>query len=263
MDRRYAAARLQAIGWRSALASMTATAMQLRYEPLERLSVPRPVDRICYVVDACRDRVVLDLGAMDETAVDAKRGRGTWLHEAIAGVASRVLGVDSSTQVPAGGLETAPNARIVRGDIEHLARLLDEHAYSPDVVVAGELIEHLPNPLAFLRSLASSERLRGRTLLLTTPNATAVHNVAIGLVSRESTHHDHLCILSFKTLNSLCRRAGLAQWRIVPYRAAFPEMRARNRGLRGAVVAAGEKVVNGLEWLFPLLPFGYIVHATI
>ena len=125
------------------------------------------------------------------------------------------------------------------------------------------MIEHLPNPLQFLRGLVGVDRLRGRTLVLTTPNATAVHNVAIGLVSRESTHHDHLCILSFKTLNSLCRRAGLADWRIVPYRAAFPEMRARNSGLRGAAVAAGEKVVNGLEWLFPLLSFGYVVHATI
>jgi SAM-dependent methyltransferase len=242
---------------------MSVASMELHYEPLERLQVPRPVDRIAFVTAACRSRSVLDLGAMDETAYGAKRGRGTWLHEAIADVASRVVGVDSSAEVPETGLKTAPNAEIRRGDIMDLDRWLADSGFQPDVVVAGEVIEHLPNPLAFLKSLAAIERLRGCTLILTTPNATAVHNVAIGLVSRESTHHDHLCILSFKTLHTLCRRAGFAQWQIVPYRAAFTEMRARNPGVIGVAVAAGEKAVNAIEWLFPLLSFGYIVVATI
>ena len=55
----------------------TPVPMELRYEPLERLRVPRPVDRISFLVAQCRGKSVLDLGAMDETAVDAKRGRGT------------------------------------------------------------------------------------------------------------------------------------------------------------------------------------------
>jgi len=242
---------------------MSAGCEQLRYEPLEALSVPRPVDRIEFVAAACRGRVVLDLGAMDETAYAAKRGRGTWLHEAIAATALRVIGIDNSAAIPTEGLTTAPNAEIRRGDVMALGEWLDANPCTPEIVVAGELIEHLPNPLAFLQSLASIERLRGRTLILTTPNATAVHNVAIGLLSRESTHHDHLFILSFKTLNTLCRRAGFAQWQIVPYRSAFTEMRSRNQGLTGAIVAAGEKVVNVIEWLFPLLSFGYVVRATL
>ncbi len=237
--------------------------MELRYEPLERLQVARPVDRIRFVAECCRNRTVLDLGAMDETAVGAKRGRGTWMHEAIAEVASRVVGIDNSAEVPDQGLRTAPNAEIVRGDIMALDSWLAERDFRPDVVVAGEVIEHLANPLQFLQSLARIDRLRTRTLILTTPNATAIHNVAIGLLSRESTHHDHLCILSFKTLNTLCRRAGLSRWEIVPYRSAFIEMRARNPGLRGRVVAAGERCVNALEWLFPLLSFGYVVRAEI
>ena len=206
---------------------------------------------------------MLDLGAMDETAYAAKSGRGAWLHERIAAVATRVVGVDSSSLVPADGLATAPNARIVRGDILRLDKWFVANDFQPDVVVAGEVIEHVENPLAFLHGLVSIERLKGRTLLITTPNATACHNVAVGMLSRESTHHDHLCILSYKTLNTLCKRAGFACWEIVPYRAAFAEMRARNHGLRGAVVGAGERIVNGIEWLFPLLSFGFVVRATI
>ena len=242
---------------------MSVAAMELRYEPLERLSVPRPVDRIEFVAAACRGKRVLDLGAMDETAVESKRGRGTWLHEAISATASRVIGIDNSPAVPESGLVTAENAEIRRGDVMAIEGWLEANAFTPEVVVAGELIEHLPNPLQFLRSLSAIDRLRGATLILTTPNATAVHNVAVGLLSRESTHHDHLCILSYKTLNTLCRRAGFAAWDIVPYRAAFTEMRERNHGLGRALVAAGENAVNVVEWLFPLLSFGYVVVARL
>jgi hypothetical protein len=242
---------------------MTAMSHDLRYEPFERLRVPRPVDRIAYVSEACRGLTVLDLGAADETACAAKRGRGTWLHEAVAATAARVVGIDNSAMVPEAGLVTAANAEIRRGDVTALEQWFATNDYTPDVVVAGELIEHLPNPLAFLESLTAIERLSGTRLIMTTPNATAVHNVAIGLLSRESTHHDHLCILSFKTLNTLCSRAGLRHWEIVPYRSSFVEMRARNRGWRGIAVAAGEKAVNAVESLFPLLSFGYIVRAEI
>lgn len=242
---------------------MTALVPDLRYEPLERLLVLRPVDRLDFVSTACRGRTVLDLGAMDETAYGHKHGRGTWLHERIAAVAKAVIGVDSSAVVPDEGVVTASNARIVRGDVDRLDALLEEIDFQPDVVVAGELIEHVPSPLAFLQRLRHSTRLAGCTLILTTPNATAAHNVAIGLLSRESTHRDHLCILSYKTLHTLCARAGLEHFELIPYRSAFVEMRARNAGLRGVLVGAGEMAINGIEWLFPLLSFGWIVRARI
>jgi hypothetical protein len=242
---------------------MTGSGNQLRYEPLERLRVPRPVDRLAYVAQACRGRAVLDLGAMDETAYLSKRGRGTWLHERIAAVADQVVGVDSSAAVPEAGLDTGPRARIVRGDVSRIDELLAALDFRPEVVVAGELIEHVASPLAFLQDLAASSRLAGKELILTTPNATAAHNVAVGVLSRESTHRDHLCILSYKTLSTLCARAGLQHWTLVPYRSAFSEMRARNTGLRGPLVGGGEKAINAIEWLFPLLSYGWIVRATL
>jgi 2-polyprenyl-3-methyl-5-hydroxy-6-metoxy-1,4-benzoquinol methylase len=86
--------------------------------------------------------------------------------------------------VPEAGLATFPNARIVRGDVMRIADWLDTNDFTPDVVVAGELIEHVENPLALLRGLASTEKLRGRMLVLSTPNATSFHNLAVGLLSR-------------------------------------------------------------------------------
>jgi hypothetical protein len=235
----------------------------LKYQPMERVPVVRPVDRIAYVKAQCQGLRVLDLGAMDETAYSAKRGRGTWLHEEIASVAHEVTGIDSSALLAPEGLRTAANAWIFPGDIMQLAAWLAPRAIVPDIVVAGELIEHLENPLDFLRSLKATAVLRGKTLLMSTPNATALHNGLVGLLSRESTHPDHLSILSYKTLNTLCLRAGFASWEIIPYYARFTEMKERNPGALRALIGAGEAGINGLEWLFPLLSFGYVVRAVI
>ncbi len=235
----------------------------LRYTPLERLAVRRPVDRIAFIARACAQCRVLDLGAMDETAWAAKRGRGTWLHEEIGHRALRVDGIDNSTLVPAEGLRTGSNATIQRGDICDPRRLVAALEHSPDVVVAGELIEHLENPLQFLTQFAEIDRLSGKTLILSTPNATALHNVLIGLARRESTHQDHLCILSYKTLATLCRRAGFVEWQIIPYFARFTEMQERHSGASRLVVRAVQRIVNLVEWMFPLLSFGYIVRIRL
>ena len=235
----------------------------LDYTPFERLAVPRPVDRIAFIAQACAGRRVLDLGAMDETAWQSKRGGGTWLHEEIGRRALRVDGFDNSALVPVTGLPTGPNSIVHRGDVGDPDRLLSELPETPDVIVAGELIEHLENPLQFLQRFASAPRLVGRTLILSTPNATALHNFLIGLTRRESTHQDHLCILSYKTLTTLCARAGFGEWEIIPYFSRFTEMQARHTGLARLAVRAAERVVNAFEWLFPLTSFGFVVRIRL
>ncbi len=190
-------------------------------------------------------------------------GAGSWLHEEISRNALHVDGIDNSAMVPAEGLTTGPNATIRRGDIidpEHLVAMLE---YGPDVVVAGELIEHLENPLQFLKRLGGIKRLSGKMLILSTPNATALHNFMIGLTRRESTHHDHLCILSYKTLTTLCMRAGFSGWEIIPYFSRFTEMQERHSGLSRLAVRAAQRIVNVFEWIFPLLSFGYIVRVRL
>jgi Methyltransferase domain len=236
---------------------------QLRYTPLEAIALARPVDRIRHIAAACAGRCVLDLGALDETAWKCKRGRGVWLHEEIANVARRVNGIDNSEMIPPAGLTTAANARITRGEIMELEPLLAGLDERPEVVVAGELIEHLENPLQFLRQFHGARGLAGSLLIFSTPNATALHNVLVGAIGRESTHHDHLCILSYKTLATLCRRAGFSDWTIVPYYARFTEMRERHRGPARLAIQMVERAVNCLEWLFPLLSFGYVVEVRL
>jgi hypothetical protein len=235
----------------------------LQYTPLEKIVVAKPVDRIGYITQLCAGKRVLDLGAMDETAFAEKRGGGYWLHEEIAKRARLVVGLDSSPALPEEGLKTGENASIRRGNISELSDFLTHEAFTPDVVVAGELIEHVENPLAFLRSFRTIDVLKGAELVFSTPNATALHNFLIGFTGRESTHQDHLCILSFKTLSTLMQRAGYEDWTLIPYHSDFVEMKLRNPGLRGRLVEGGETTIRWAEWAFPLLSFGFIVTTRI
>ncbi|HEY7065106.1 MAG TPA: methyltransferase domain-containing protein [Chloroflexota bacterium] len=228
----------------------------LEYTPLEPLAVPRPVRRVAYVAAQCRGKAVLDLGCYDETAL-LKRGTHHWLHGEIARVARSVLGVDNSDAIGPEGVVTGPSSRIVRGDASDLERLV--RGVEVEVIVAGELIEHLPNTVAFLAELR--RLFPGRALLATTPNATSLTNLLLGAVRRENNHRDHLQVYSFKTLNTVCRRVGFASWTIVPYYIYYTEMGLRSGPIVRPLVRAAETVVNGGEFLFPLLAGGLILHV--
>jgi hypothetical protein len=231
---------------------------ELAYTPLEKLDVARPVERIAFIRDRCVGRSVLDLGCFDETA-QSKRDTSHWLHGAIADVASSVVGVDSSPALPVDGIETGQRSRIVPGDVMKLREAVPPEAEF-DVVVAGELVEHVADASAFLTMVKSE--FAGRELIVSTPNATSLSNVLLGLAARESAHVDHVQVYSYKTLNTLSRRASFDAWRIIPYHVCYTEMMLGATGVRRSVVRAAQRAVNVAESAFPLLAGGLILHVT-
>lgn len=235
---------------------MNVTVQDLTFTPLEGIHVRAPVDRIDYVVEYCRDRHVIDVGCYDETAL-VKQDTDAWLHGRIASVAASVLGIDSSAAIPEQGIATGPRSRIVRGDAAELAKALAGRTV--DVVVAGELIEHLPNVLEFLKTVKT--HAPGRRFIATTPNATSLTNLVLALAARESTHRDHLLVLSYKTLHTLCLRAQFESWSIIPYYVRYTEMILRAAGARRTLVKAAERLVNTWERVFPMHAGGLILDV--
>jgi SAM-dependent methyltransferase len=234
-------------------------AKTISYQTLEKLSVPSPVDRLAYIADACRGRRVLDIGCFDETAL-AKRGTKHWLHGRIAGVASRVIGVDASPLIPDEGLVSAANAVIYRGDgTNPNVPALDDAQI--DVIVAGEFIEHIESPIAFIATMRT--RFAGRELLLSTPNGLALCNTLAGLFRREAQHPDHLHLFTYKIINTLCLRAGLNDYEIIPYHFYATELVLASNGARRLAVQAAEQGVRLMESIAPQLSFGYILRARL
>lgn len=231
----------------------------LRYTPLEKLKIGKPVKRLAFMSDLCTDKRVLDIGCYDETAVESKRGTGYWLHSLIAGKAKQVIGIDSSDAIR-GEIVTGKNSKIIKKDLYSINESFMKK-YPVEIIVAGEVIEHIDDVMKFL--LLVKEIYKGKTLILSTPNATGLSNVLLALFGRESNHEDHVHIFSYKTLNTICIRAGFKKYRIIPYHVQYPEMYNASRGLKKVFVKIAEKVVNIFEWLFPLFSGGYILEIKL
>ena len=232
---------------------------RLTYNTLERLEVVRPVDRISFIADLCRNKRVLDIGCLDETAL-MKRDTEHWLHGRISTVASQVVGIDSSDKIPAEGLRTAPNALIVKADgvNPETPELRDGEV---EEIVAGEFIEHIEAPLTFIRAMKG--RFPGRELVISTPNGVSFANTLLGAIGREVQHPDHLQVFTYKILNTLCRRAGVQDWTIIPYRFYATEMILQSRGPMRIAARFVQGLVRVVERFFPLLCFGYVVRIRL
>jgi hypothetical protein len=62
-------------------------------------------------------------------------------------------------------------------------------------------------------------------------------------MNRESNHQDHVSVFSFKTLTTLCTRAGFEEWRLIPYHAQYIEMALRAKGSRRTLVQMAQTLV--------------------
>jgi 2-polyprenyl-3-methyl-5-hydroxy-6-metoxy-1,4-benzoquinol methylase len=156
-------------------------------------------DRRRLISDIVRDRDVLDMGCIDHT-LDSRR-RGMWLHDHIRKAARSVLGLD---------YEQAEVDKLVREGYQVVAADATRFDLGKtfDVVVAGELIEHLLNAEGFLTSVRAHLRPEGK-LVLTTPNAICLaYFLENLLVGHELDNKDHSCLYTPTTLQTLLRKHG-------------------------------------------------------
>lgn len=225
-----------------------------------RLPVGRPVNRYRFVRDLCAGKRVLDLGAYDETEVDKQQSSSwRWLHAEIAAVASDVLGVDAAENLRGpGSVRTRAGTRIVHGSVEDLDDIVA--AFQPDIVVAGELVEHTQDTLGWLSRLA--RQAPGVRFVATTPNTTWFLNVLLALANRESAHRDHLHVYSYRTLSTLAGRVPLRDMAITPYYFNRAVAQHRSRLLGPAIAAFDVLVLRPVQFLFPLLGRGLILTGV-
>jgi SAM-dependent methyltransferase len=216
-----------------------------------RHRLPRrgPVDRLDALVDAARGKRVVHVGFVDEL-LERKRAEGVWLHEQLAGVAAALVGLDSSEEGIARARELGHEAHAVDAQsAEAVAALGLEPA---EVVIAGEIVEHLDAPGPFLRAMRELVGPEG-LLVLTTPNAYRLLNFLAPLTGSELVHPDHTAWHSPRTLRTLLERSGWRVEELAYYHAP------RRRGARGANVL--RRATAALSHIRPYWSDGLIAWA--
>ena len=164
------------------------------------------VRREAKIVSLCKEKSVLHLGCADYPFGEEQYRKGNLLHQKIANVTDDLVGVDLSTEGIAWLASLGYNDLLV-GNVEKLDELKINRQF--EVVVAGELLEHLSNPGMFL-SKVKPLMADGGILIITVPNAHAIKSFArVLLFRKELIHPDHVCYFSPATIEHLCKRYSL------------------------------------------------------
>lgn len=142
------------------------------------------VDRAAFILERVKGRVVLDVGASGP------------MHQAVVKAAARTYGWDREDGDEVCGI-----------DLDNSDVHLPPH---PDVelIVCGEVLEHLSNPGQFLRRLRT--RYQGVSVIITVPNAFSDAGRAQMKRGIECVNPDHCAWYSWKTLSVLLTRAGFS-----------------------------------------------------
>jgi 2-polyprenyl-3-methyl-5-hydroxy-6-metoxy-1,4-benzoquinol methylase len=212
-----------------------AAALGWRAEVLRAAWRPAIPDRVTFLEERCRGRRVLDVGCV---AHDVARMRSdAWLHGRLAAVASSCLGVD----VLPDGVQ-AMRDRGYDALVHDLGTGLGPVAsHGPfDVVVAGELIEHVES-IGMLFDVARQALAPGGELVLTTPNPYAPHRVRAAQLGIVWENVDHIVYAFPSGIAELAERHGLELAQ------AMTTQRARQTSWVGKAKAVRARL-RGQQW---------------
>lgn len=206
----------------------------------QRLPRKGPCDRVELLLEFCKDKRVAHVGFVDERRMETKLGEGKWLHARLAAAAESIVGLDLAEEGVDWAKEQGFEAHAVDAQSpEAVAGLGLDPA---DVVVAGEIIEHLDAPGPFLRAMRELLTPDG-LLVVTTPNAYKLLNFVVPASGSELIHPDHTAWHSPHTLKNLLERNGWTVEGMAYYQNPAPRiggvMGPVVRGVRAAFVAFG------------------------
>lgn len=213
------------------------SALALRASVIRRAWIPEIPNRLTFLLERCEGKRVLDIGcvAHDLTRMDAAH----WLHGQISSVASSCLGVD----IHSGGI--AEMQRRGYAAIEHdlalgLGPLASEQPF--DVIVAGELIEHVES-MGMLFDVAAELLAPKGELIITTPNPWAPHRVRAAQLGIVWENTDHILFAFPSGIAELASRHGLT---LLEATTTLPEI-AYSGSIRDTIKAVRRRL-HGKQW---------------
>ncbi len=162
-----------------------------------------------FLVAICTEKTVLHVGCVDSGLTQERLASGELLHQRLATVARELWGVD----IDAKGVQLLQEhgmGHVCRVDLASQAPGPELRSVVFDIIIVGEVLEHLPNPGVMLRRLRDL-MTPGRTrLVVSVPNAFALTGLLSLARGIESVHPDHNFYFSPATLRALLAKCGLS-----------------------------------------------------
>jgi SAM-dependent methyltransferase len=165
------------------------------------------VQRLDVIREECRGRKALHLGCTNFPYTNEAIEHDMLLHFELEKMTSKLTGFDFDQ----GGLDLLKShgsKELYRADLESLEDVPLNDTF--DVIIAGEIIEHLNNPGLFLNGIKRFMSPETR-LVITTINAYCALRFGLyGMIGKgginEPVHPDHVAYYSYSTLRLLLER---------------------------------------------------------
>jgi 2-polyprenyl-3-methyl-5-hydroxy-6-metoxy-1,4-benzoquinol methylase len=161
--------------------------------------------RMQYLRELCRGKKVLHLGCSSGHFIRDRLQRGSLLHAVLHEEAAELYGVDIERESLVLMRDQLGFANLYEGNVERLDELQLDQRF--DVVLAGDLIEHLTRPGAMLDGAKRFMQPGGR-FVLSTVNAFGLHFQLRRWLGTYTEHPEHVCFYSPETIANLLERHG-------------------------------------------------------
>ncbi|MFI2432282.1 class I SAM-dependent methyltransferase [Streptomyces sp. NPDC018693] len=167
-------------------------------------------DRDTLLLSLCAGRRVLHVGCADSPLTAEKLNSGLLLHAKLLREASAVHGVDID-RVGVELLRDHLGGEYSVVDVADPRDRGDLVKFRPEVIMAGDVIEHVRDAASFLRGLVDLMREAGDgvELILSTPNGLAAKSMVNTLAGLEIIHPDHVYVFTPASLARLASDCGL------------------------------------------------------
>lgn len=209
-----------------------------------RLRLPLIEDRVSFLEELVgRHERTAHIGCTDWPYTEYRLAHGDLLHQRLLR-AGDVTGIDVDRDGIARLGQAMPDARFLCADMAEGAPQGDRGAY--DLVLVAETLEHIPDPVSFLRGCGELLGEDG-TICVTVPSACSPKIGVRALFGRERVHPDHFVYYGPRTLERTLRAAGFATDSMASYFAVPSRLgRAIDVGLRFVHRLSGGPVGEGL-----------------
>lgn len=158
-------------------------------------------NRVDFVLAACSNKKVLHVGFTDHPFTEQRIADESLLHLQLKKITAALCGVDAETAAVSDYKTITGDENVFCGDITR-SYPQESIAFEPQLILLGEVLEHLKEPHTAAEVLYSSFK-EGTKLLVTVPNYLALDNVAAGLHATEAVHPHHYWYFSPYTLNKV------------------------------------------------------------
>jgi len=148
--------------------------------------------RFDLIKELATNKKIIHLGFGDHTIdnINKKLKSNNWLHSKLVEVSNRCLGIDIKSDVVAYANDILEYKDVLCADI--IEKQVNEITDSNwDFMIMGEILEHIDNPILFLKTIKEKYKNNIKKIIITVPNAFSLFNYKSVFSHIECINSDH------------------------------------------------------------------------